>query len=55
MIDVGKGFGIAFTAIGASIALGAMRDVMPRKDKSSMKTPTFKPMFTPPKQFKLKF
>ena len=51
---VSTGFGVAFMAVGASVALGAMQDVMPRKGKSGMKYHQYKPMFTQPKHFKIK-
>lgn len=51
---VSTGFGVAFMAVGASVALGAMKDIMPRKGISNMKNPHCKPMFTQPKPFYFK-
>ena len=50
MVDsdlIGKGFGIAALGIGAGIALGAMRDVMPRKKKKDYDDDWF--CFKPPR------
>lgn len=50
---IGMGIGIAATGIGIGIAFDQMKNL--QRGKSRMKNPPFKPMFTPPKHFKVKW
>ena len=49
-----KGFGIAFTAVGASIALGALDDLTKRVGKKKT-SKSYRPMFEPMKFKKIKW
>lgn len=53
MMDIGKGFGIAFTAIGGSIALESLKNLT--KHKSRMKSRGFEKKSSGPKPFDFKY